>query len=149
MSTARILFGVLWVGALCATCISAQVITTVAGTDFVFPNTVPSLSAPLGPVSSVATDATGNVYAADSANQIIVQISPNGNLTVVAGNGLLGANGDGVAASSAALSQPGLVSLDSAGNIYFCDAGRIREVSKGIVTTIAGMAGNNGYSGDG
>ena len=145
MSIVRILVGI-----LCATCISAQVITTVAGTDFVFPSPVAAVNAPLGNVSSVATDANGNVYAADSANRIIVKISPaSGNLTVVAGNGLLDATGDGISATSATLSQPGLVALDSAGNIYFYDAGRVREISNGIVTTIAGVYPDYGFSGDG
>jgi uncharacterized protein (TIGR03437 family) len=144
MSIVRILLGV-----LCATCVSAQVITTVAGTDFVFPNSVASLSAPLGHILSVATDATGNVYAADRDNQLVVKISPNGTLTVVAGNPLSGSPDDGVPATGASLGQPQQVAVDAAGNIYFSDVGRIREISNGIVTTIAGVYGSAGYSGDG
>ena len=130
------------------TLLSAQVITTVAGTGFVFPNSVPSLNAPLGRIYGVASDAKGNVYAADVDNQVIVQIAPSGTLTVVAGNGLFGTSGDGGVATNATLSNPNEVTLDAAGNIYFSEYGRIRKVSGGIVTTIAGN-GNGGYGGDG
>jgi uncharacterized protein (TIGR03437 family) len=134
--------------ALCATGVSAQVITTIAGTGFVFPNSVPSLNAPLGHVYGVATDASGNVYAADSDNQIIIKIAPSGTLTVVAGNGLFGATGDGGPATDATLDHPLHVAVDSAGNVYFDEYGRIRKVSAGIVTTIAGN-GSTGTSPDG
>ena len=57
----------------------AQIITTVAGTDFVFPRTpLPAVNAPLGNTQGVAVDPQGNVYAADYQNDRVVQISPNG-----------------------------------------------------------------------
>ena len=62
-----------------ATCASAQVITTVAGTVFTFPSQpLPALSAPLGKVSGVASDAKGNVYVADPDNNLVLRIAPDG-----------------------------------------------------------------------
>src|SRR5271157_2250007 len=137
---------------LCLWCAGApaQIITTVAGTDFVFPTTpLPALNAPLGGVQGVAVDAQGNVYAADSSNNIVVRISPNGMLTVVAGNGIAGFSGDGGPATSASLNGPLGVALDSAGNLYIAEIGnnRIRKVTGGTITTVAG--GGNGLLGDG
>jgi len=98
----------------------------------------------------VALDAQGNVYAADSYNNIVVRISPAGTLTLIAGNSNAGFSGDGGPANIATLNGPTGVALDSAGNLYIADRNnhRIREVSGGIITTVAGT-GVPGFSGDG
>src|SRR5215472_16115764 len=85
--------------------LSGQLITTVAGTGWVFPtSSVPAVSAPLGSLRGVAVDVQGNVYAADTSNDIVVRISPDGVLRVVAGNGRPGFSGDGEPAVRASLS---------------------------------------------
>src|SRR5580704_18875951 len=85
----------------------AQVITTVAGTDWSFPvSSLPALSAPLGNVQGIALDAKGNIYVADNSNNMIMRVSPDGTLTVVAGNGILGCSGDGGPATRAAIARP-------------------------------------------
>jgi uncharacterized protein (TIGR03437 family) len=128
----------------------AQVITTVAGGDWVFRGDGGlAINAPLGWVESVASDAAGNVYAVDPDNHIVVKVSPAGILTVVAGNGLSGVSGDGGPATSASLASPHGVAVDATGNVYIADLGRIRKVSPGgIITTVAGN-GQIGFSGDG
>src|SRR5271157_2726352 len=137
---------------LCLWCagVPAQIITTVAGTDFAFPSTpLPAVNAPLGIIQGVAVDAQGNAYAADSYNNIVVRISPNGVLTVVAGNGIQGFTGDGGLATGASLNHPLGVAADSVGNLYIADSDneRVRKVSGGTITTVAG--GGNGQLGDG
>ncbi|HML16094.1 MAG TPA: hypothetical protein VK419_03675, partial [Bryobacteraceae bacterium] len=72
-------------------------------------------------------------------------------VTTIAGNGISGFSGDGGAATSAELSVPSGVAVDSLGNVYIADSrnNRIRKVSpSGIITTVAGN-GAPGYSGDG
>jgi len=146
----------LGIGFLGAICASAQIITTVAGTDFVFPNyPIPAIDAPLGQIRGTAVDAAGNIYLADPNNKRMTRISPNGTLTVVAGNGIsvnggLGApaSGDGGPAVLASVPNPNAVALDAASNLYIGDGGRIRKVSNGIISTIAGT-GNSGPLGDG
>ena len=109
----------------------------------------PAISAQLNAPSAIATDTAGNVYFADTNNQSIREIS-KGVITTVAGNGTKGFSGDNGPATSAQLSYPGGVALDAAGNLYITDTAnnRIREVSKGVITTVAGNVAG-GFSGDG
>jgi sugar lactone lactonase YvrE len=98
-------------------------------------------------------DTTGNVIFADLNNYVIRKVTVGtGIITTVAGNGTYGYSGDGGQATSAMLSYPYGVAMDSLGNIYIADTdnGRIRKVtiSTGIITTVVGT-GTNGYSGDG
>jgi uncharacterized protein (TIGR03437 family) len=93
-------------------------------------------------------DAAGNLYIADTGNSRIRKVS-NGIITTVAGNGGYGFSGDNGPATSAQLYDPYGVAVDSAGNLYIADTlnGRVRKVSNGVITTIAGN-GTYGFSGD-
>ena len=94
-----------WVLALCATA-HAQVMTTLAGANSVFPISISALNAPLGQTTAVAVDAAGNVFVADHGNNMVMRLSPDGTLTVVAGNGSPGFSGDGGPATHASLNAP-------------------------------------------
>jgi sugar lactone lactonase YvrE len=101
----------------------------------------------------VAVDGAGNVYVANSGVHQILRIDPNTDLTtVVAGNGNSGYTGDGGAATSATLSLPQGVAVDSAGNVFIADTDNnvVRRVDakSGIIRTVAGN-GASGFSGDG
>src|SRR5205814_1759057 len=67
----------------------------------------------------------------------------------VAGNGTDGFSGDNGPATSAQLNFPTGVAVDSAGNLYIADNEnhRIRKVSDGMITTVAGN-GTRGFGGD-
>jgi DNA-binding beta-propeller fold protein YncE len=71
-------------------------------------------------------------------------------ISTVAGNGTQGFSGDNGPATSAQLNQPAGIAVDSAGNLYIADEGnnRIRKVTNGVITTVAGN-GTRGFSGDG
>lgn len=129
-----------------------SVITTAVGTDFAFPSTpVAAVSAPIGHPESVAADAAGNIYFADSSNRRVMKVDTKGVLTVVAGNGFSGFSGDGGPATSAALSADSGIAVDADGNLFLADSlqNRIRKVTTdGIIRTIAGN-GKTGFSGDG
>src|ERR1035437_4068751 len=98
-----------WVLALgmCAAPLFGQVITTIAGTDWVFPRQdLPAMNAPLGAVNGVAVDSNGNVFVTDPSNRMVMRISPDGTLHVIAGNGgNITYSGDGGPATSAGLDQ--------------------------------------------
>src|SRR5260221_31449 len=118
------------------------IITTIAGGTAVFRgNGGPALAATLGGVYGVATDAAGNIYATDRDNSLVVKISPNGTLTVIAGNGFSGYSGEGLRATSGSLSIPIDLAVDASGNVYLAENGadRVRKITPdGIITTVAG-----------
>lgn len=91
----------------------------------------------------VAVDAQGNVYAVQG-NQV-VRISPEGQVSVIAGGAAAGAlDGDG---SAAQFNGPQGIARDDKGNLFVADTGnhRIRKITPaGAVSTIAG--GTAGYA---
>lgn len=105
--------------------------------------------------SAVSVDPSGDIYVADSYNNVILKKSAGDNsITIVAGTeGTTGGNaGDGGPATSAHLDFPSGLALDAAGNLYIVDQGNatIRRVTKatGTITAAAGN-GSFGYAGDG
>ena len=54
----------------------------------------------------VAVDTLGNVYIADTANNRVRKVAPNGVIATVAGNGLAGYSGDGGSAVNAQVGNP-------------------------------------------
>ena len=128
-------------------------INTIAGTG-VFGFTGdggPASSAQLRGPRSVAVDATGNLFIADTSNVRIRKIDSAGNINTVAGVGTAGFTGDGGPAANAQIGAPEGIAVDTHGNLFFAEPGnaRVREVTQaGIINTIAGN-GTPGFSGDG
>jgi len=113
----------------------------------------PAVNATFTAPGGVAIDGAGNLFVADTSNNVIRKIDgANGVISTVAGTGLGGFSGDGQQATAAQLNQPWGVTLDTAGNLYIADTAnqRIRVVSAstGIITTIVGN-GNPSGAGDG
>ena len=128
---------------------STQVIGTVAGSVGASSSATAVAMRPAG----VAVDAGGDVFIADSGNNVVREISAStGLITVVAGNGVAGYSGDGGQATAAELNAPMGLAVDAAGDLFIADSGnnRIREVSAGthVITTVAGT-GVGLYGGDG
>jgi hypothetical protein len=111
----------------------------------------PAILATFDQMWGIATDSSNNLYVCDNGNCVIRKITPAGIISTIAGTGTFGFSGGGGPATSAQMQSPTFLTLDSAGNIYFCDFGneRVRKISTtGIITTIAGD-GTAGFSGDG
>lgn len=132
---------------------TSGIISTVAGSGVQGYNgdgiaaTSAALNLPLG----VAVDGSGNIYIADLSNNRIRKVNGSGIITTVAGNGIGGYNGDGIAATSAQLNGPIAVAVDGSGNLFIGDPGnhRVRMVNtSGTITTLAGT-GVAGGGGDG
>jgi len=109
--------------------------------------------------NSVAVDASGNIYIADQwFNRIRKVTASTGIITTIAGSGTASASagtvtcdnvqngqsasfgGDGGAATAALLACPMGVAVDASGNIFIADTynNRVRKVTSGIITTVAG-----------
>lgn len=120
------------------------VATTIAGNGYV------SFSGDNGPAANaqfyqpggVAVDSAGRMYIADTQSNRVRMIV-NGVITTVAGTGARGFSGDNGPATSAQLATPIAVAVDPAGNLYIADTNnyRVRKVSGGVITTVAGTAG--------
>jgi hypothetical protein len=128
------------------------IITTVAGTGLEGYNgdNMQATSATLNYPYSVMVASDNTVYIADSYNNRIRKISPNGIITTVAGTGVAGYSGDNGPATSARVDCPFGVYLTTNNVLYIADYNnnRIRKVSSnGIISTIAGT-GVAGYFGD-
>lgn len=136
---------------------TTQTMSTIAGSNVASytGDGGPAASATLNTPSGVALDGAGNLFIADTANNVVREIvQATGIIVTVAGNGTQGNNGDDGPATAAELNQPLGVTVDIAGNLFIADTGnnRIRRVDvySGEITNFAGSAdGTAGYSGDG
>jgi large repetitive protein len=101
----------------------------------------------------VTVDRAGNIYIADSINQVIRQVNAKTNMiSTVAGMALVaGYYGDGGNATRAYLNSPTAIALDGAGNLFIVDQGNnvIRKVDAitRVITTVAGGGGSSGPDG--
>lgn len=102
--------------------------------------------------AGVAVDAAGTVYVADTYNNTIRRVTPDGVVTTIAGrSSIFPTFADGTG-SAARFNSPAGLAIDMAGVLYVADSGnhRIRKVTRdGIVTTLAsGFAAPNGVAVD-
>jgi sugar lactone lactonase YvrE len=133
------------------------IIATIAGNGSAgySGNGVPSTEAVVSTPNGLAIDGAGNIYFADTGNDVIRRIDAFSRIiTTVAGMPMSeGFTGDGDLATAARLNYPEAISLDAAGDLIIADTGNnvVREVdaTTGIIHTVAGtgvagFSGNNG-----
>jgi DNA-binding beta-propeller fold protein YncE len=137
--------------------LTTGIITTVAGTlgtaGFSGDGGL-ATAATLYDPTDVVLDAAGNLYIADSDNDVVREVNAGtGIITTIAGTPLdYGYSGDGGQATSATLATPWGLALNSAGTTLYItdrDNNAVRDVNltTGIISTFAGT-GTFGSTGD-
>jgi hypothetical protein len=112
-----------------------------------------TLKAPAG----LAADGNGNIYIADSGNNLVRELTYSGYIFLTGGGASTVCStgdvfGNGCAPSAAIFSNPTGLAVDSAGNIYIADSGdsEVRKIVAGTATIVAlGGTGQAGSSGNG
>jgi len=117
-----------------------------------------------GPHGKIALDSEGNLYIADTINNAVRKVTPGSDgvlgdgdpseeiMSTIAGTGEAGYSGDDGPAIMAQLDAPTDVAVAADGSVFIADSinGCVRKVDdRGIITTVAGMCGQIGDSGDG
>lgn len=124
---------------------STGIISTIAGngTSAYSGDGVPGPSAEISTVNGIASDASGNVFIADTGNCVVREVkATTGIITTVAGTpGQCGFAGDGGLSTSAKLNSAYGVGVDKSDNMYIADFQNLRirkAVLGGKISTVAG-----------
>ncbi len=123
----------------------AGVVTTIAGNGGRGMTDGPALQASFNSPYGVAVDNAGNVFVADTMNNLIRKLTPGGTVSTFAGHNGDTDAGDGPGLQ-ATLKQPSGVAVDADGNLYVAElGGKVRTITpSAYVSTIAGQYGLNG-----
>ena len=128
-------------------------IETVAGTGLAgfSGDGGPAVSAQLNQPYGVALDHSGNLYIADLGNSRVRMISPDGQITTIAGGGSVTPGLLPISATSAQLNAPRNLAVDPANNLYISDfnAQSVYIVTPSGQLSVFAGTGQAGDSGDG
>jgi sugar lactone lactonase YvrE len=100
---------------------SQGVVTTIAGSTTSGSQNGVGAAASFNRPTGVAVDASGNVYVADSNNNLIRKIATDGTVTTLAGTGAAG-NANGIL-SAATFNNPQGVAVDDINRVFIADTG--------------------------
>ena len=115
-------------------------VTTLAGPGIAGSSAGAGLASSFNNPVGVAVDASGNVYVADSGNNVIRKISPSGVVTTLPNSGIIGALDGYLDSSIVSFNGPTGVAVDTAGNVYVADRGnyvvRIISTTGKVITLV-------------
>ncbi len=108
----------------------------------------PAANARLYSPSGIAVDSDGTAYIADTANNRIRKVTPDGIISTLAGTGNAGESGNNGPAAAAELSGPRSVAIDAMHNVYVADTGNneIRRITPDGMIVSFDMEVNNPQS---
>jgi len=111
----------------------------------------PAVGAALDQPRGVAVDFAGNVYIADSLNNVIREVRRDGTIDTVVGNGQRGDSGDGGGPKSAELFAPVVVAIAHDGSLFIADTNnnRVRRIDHGGNIVAFAGTGRPSFGGDG
>jgi len=111
----------------------------------------PAVNASLNTPTAIVFDAKGDLLIADTGNNEIRMVSPQGIITKVAGTGNAAFDVDNGTVATAAFSGPTGLAVDKLGNIYVADTGnqRVRLLGTNGLTSVLAGDGTAGSFGDG
>jgi sugar lactone lactonase YvrE len=123
--------------------ISQGKVTTYAGTGKAGFRNGSVREAQFNAPSGLALDKAGNLYVADTLNNVIRKISPQGFVTTYAGKNTGEAGYKDGSLDVAEFNEPAALVIDSQDNLYIVDSGNqlIRKIAKGQMETAAGTQG--------
>ncbi len=104
--------------------ISGNLISSVAGIGITgyYGDGALAIKATLNQPQGLLVDGSGNIFIADTGNQVIRKVGTDGNINTIAGTGDYGSYGDGGPAAAAQLSEPTGLALAANGWIYVAGA---------------------------
>ena len=117
----------------------AGVVSTLVGTGVAgySGDEGPAVAALVSSPAGLIADDDGKLFLSDTGNHAVREVTADGIIHTIAGNGIAGFGGDGGTALSASLDSPGGILQDGSGDLYFADTrnNRVRLlVPTGMVT---------------
>lgn len=118
-------------------------VTTFAGTGKAGYRNGTALQAQFNAPSGLAVDTKGNLFVADTLNNVIRKITPAGAVSTYAGKSTGEAGFRDGAAANALFNEPVALAMDSKEDLYVADSANqlIRKIAGGKVETLAGFRG--------
>jgi sugar lactone lactonase YvrE len=111
----------------------------------------PAVAAQLNFPRAIGVAADGTLYIADTGNNRVRRVTPDGTITTIAGTGVADVNTDVLPADQSILSSPAGIALDPGGRVVIADTGNglVRRIEPdGTLVVIAGVIYNSTYNGD-
>jgi class 3 adenylate cyclase/sugar lactone lactonase YvrE len=111
----------------------------------------PAAAARVSKPHGLAIGSDGSLFIADSGNNVVRRVAPDGVITTIAGTGERGSSGDGGPPTKARFFAPTAVAVAPDGSLYIADTNNhtVRMIDHGgTLITVAGT-GTPGFSGDG
>lgn len=129
------------------------VVTTVAGSGIggFAGDGGPAVAAQLSTPRAIALAADGSLYIADTGNNRVRRVTPDGLIATVAGTGVSDVNTDVLPAVQSILQAPAGLAIDASGRLLIADTGNglVRRIeADGTLVVIAGVIYNSSYNGD-